>query len=271
MKTFKSQAWVQTLCTRYLHDPAIPKSDLNYYILMCLHLINVIWHFQKLFHQDTKKYNTKYASKMLARFHQHQTLNKTYPVLWHITRHEWAHYYRITVKYLAETWSTWKLQNLRDITGRQSRKVNHLARRKMHEDVENFDTLVYRRDRLKRWHYEVLHHHLEVLDTIAEPGNNRDNLLLSTVKAPSLSTQQPTTCPHRAQTLSLTLSNNLYRLIFWQYTTTVCCTMSTQLQCSLFSVNISTLPAKGPATGYISTLLVTGYISTLLATGPASG
>jgi len=42
----------------------------------------------------------------------------------------------------------------------------------MHEDIKNFDSLLYGADSLKRRHNQILHHHLEVLDAIAEPDTD---------------------------------------------------------------------------------------------------
>ena len=54
----------------------------------------------------------------------------------------------------------------------------NLARRQMHEDVKNFDTLLHRGDCLKRRYYEILHHHLQVLDSVAEPAMYRDRYFI---------------------------------------------------------------------------------------------
>jgi len=56
-------------------------------------------------------------------------------------------------------------------------RTANLAGWQMHKDVQNFNTLFYSCDSLKRRHYQILHHHLKVLDAVAEPGINEDNSL----------------------------------------------------------------------------------------------
>jgi len=64
----------------------------------------------------------------------------------------------------------------------------------MHEDVKDFNTLFYCRDCLKCRHYQILHHHVKVLDPIAEPVINEiiqfcfETIHFSTVKDLSLLT-----------------------------------------------------------------------------------
>jgi len=51
----------------------------------------------------------------------------------------------------------------------------YLTRRKVHENVEYFNTLFHGCDRLKRRYNQILHHHFQVLDTVAEPGIYADH------------------------------------------------------------------------------------------------
>ena len=44
----------------------------------------------------------------------------------------------------------------------------YLSCRQMHEDVERLHALFYCPDGVKGWRDDILHHHLQVLDTSAE-------------------------------------------------------------------------------------------------------